>query len=153
MRPTLLRRGRTLHLYFGVLISPAILFFAVTGALQTFSLHETSRGSSYKPPQWVVVLAQIHKKQTTHVPQHKAPGTPQTASQPNGPAQHEAVLHGVATARHPIYLRLFFLLVSVGLVTSTATGLWMAYRHHSNKRLVSLLLVLGVVLPVLFLFV
>jgi hypothetical protein len=70
---TLLKYFRLIHLYLGVFITPALLFFAFTGALQTFSLHETTRGSSYKPPAWAVILAQIHKKQTTVVPVRKLP--------------------------------------------------------------------------------
>jgi hypothetical protein len=67
----ILKAARQVHLYIGIFISPAILFFALTGALQTFSLHETSRGSDYKPPTWIVTLAQLHKKQTTTVPVRK----------------------------------------------------------------------------------
>ena len=59
---TLLKYVRLVHLYLGVFIAPALLFFAFTGALQTFSLHETTRGSNYKPPAWAIVLGQIHKK-------------------------------------------------------------------------------------------
>ena len=68
-----LKNIRLIHLYFGVFITPALIFFAVTGALQTFSLHETTRGSSYKPPAWIATLAQVHKKQTTVVPVRKLP--------------------------------------------------------------------------------
>src|SRR5712672_3037500 len=68
---TFLKYLRLIHLYTGVFIAPALLFFAFTGALQTFSLHETTRGSSYKPPAWAVMLAQIHKKQTPIVPIRK----------------------------------------------------------------------------------
>src|ERR1700722_6393355 len=64
----ILKLLRKLHLYIGVFIAPALLFFAFTGALQTFSLHETTQGSSYKPPAWLATLAQLHKKQTTTVP-------------------------------------------------------------------------------------
>src|SRR3984893_4884025 len=64
---------RLTHLYTGVFIAPALLFFAFTGALQTFSLHETTRGSNYKPPAWAVTLGQIHKKQTPVVPVRKLP--------------------------------------------------------------------------------
>src|ERR1700757_615591 len=67
----LLKSLRLIHLYIGVFIAPALLFFAFTGALQTFSLHETTRGSSYKPPAWAVMLGQIHKKQTPIVPIRK----------------------------------------------------------------------------------
>src|SRR5271170_5384422 len=70
---TFLKYVRLTHLYLGVFISPALIFFAFTGALQTFSLHETTRGSSYKPPAWAVTLGQIHKKQTPIVPVRKAP--------------------------------------------------------------------------------
>jgi outer membrane biosynthesis protein TonB len=69
----LLRYLRLVHLYIGVFIAPAVIFFAFTGALQTFSLHETTRGSSYKPPAWAVTLGQIHKKQTPVVPARKTP--------------------------------------------------------------------------------
>jgi hypothetical protein len=70
---TILKYTRLVHLYLGVFIAPALLFFAFTGALQTFSLHETTRGSSYKPPAWAVMLGQIHKKQTPIVPVRKLP--------------------------------------------------------------------------------
>ena len=59
---------RLVHLYLGIFTAPALIFFAFTGALQTFSLHETTRGSAYKPPAWAVTLGQIHKKQTPVVP-------------------------------------------------------------------------------------
>src|ERR1700745_3679843 len=80
----LLKYLRLIHLYFGVFIAPAILFFAFTGALQTFSLHETTRGSSYKPPAWAVILAHIHKKQTPVVPARKQPA-PEKASDKAAP--------------------------------------------------------------------
>ena len=34
-----LRIVRTIHLYLGVFTAPMLLFFAVTGGLQTFSFH------------------------------------------------------------------------------------------------------------------
>src|SRR3977135_3574218 len=74
----ILKYVRLTHLYLGVFIAPALLFFAFTGALQTFSFHETTRGSSYKPPAWIVTPAQTHKTQTMAVPVKKLP--PPTAS-------------------------------------------------------------------------
>ena len=68
-----LKYTRVTHLYLGVFTAPALLFFAFTGALQTFSLHETTHSSNYKPPAWAVTLAQIHKKQTSVVPVRKFP--------------------------------------------------------------------------------
>lgn len=60
-----LKTTRTIHLYLGVFTAPMLLFFAISGGLQSFSLHETTRGSSYTPPAWLASAAQFHKKQTT----------------------------------------------------------------------------------------
>lgn len=79
---TFLRYTRLVHLYIGVFIAPALLFFAFTGALQTFSLHETTRGSSYKPPAWIVMLSQIHKKQTPIVPARRLPPPEKATDKP-----------------------------------------------------------------------
>jgi hypothetical protein len=45
-----LKSIRTMHGYLGLFFAPTILFFAITGGLQMFGLHETARGSSYVPP-------------------------------------------------------------------------------------------------------
>jgi uncharacterized iron-regulated membrane protein len=155
---------RLTHLYFGVFIAPALLFFALTGALQTFSLHETTRGSSYKPAKWIVTLAQLHKKQTTTVTAKKGPGPDKPAGdkgktdKPDGaaaPKSADAVAGakpGDAPApKSHLPMKIFFLLVSTGLFTSTLTGIYMAYKYNRNKVLVTGLLVAGVVLPLLLL--
>ncbi len=69
----LLKFLRALHLYLGVFTAPALLFFAFTGALQTFGLHEAARGSDYKPPAWLEAMAHLHKKQSLEVPVRRAP--------------------------------------------------------------------------------
>ena len=154
-----LKCTRVTHLYFGVFIAPALLFFAFTGALQTFSLHETTRGSNYKPPAWAVTLAQIHKKQTFVVPVRKLPppekpsdeaaaapsarasappaGVPSPASTP-APKPHNAMP-----------LKIFFLIVSIGLFASTLSGLYMSYKYIHNKILITVTLITGIVLPVI----
>lgn len=171
MSSRLLRSVRLFHMYLGVLIAPALLFFAFTGALQTFSLHETTRGSSYQPPQWAVVLGQIHKKQTSIVPVRRpaasertpvraeeAEGVPSSPGQ-RAPAQRPsedrfpAAPSPTISTRHPLPLKIFFLLVAIGLFTSTLTGIYMAYRLKRNARLVTSLLVLGTVVPVVLVFV
>ena len=69
---SLIRSIRLLHLYTGLFIAPGVLFFAFTGALQTVLLHESSKGSSYQPPHWIVTLAELHKKQTAVLPIRRA---------------------------------------------------------------------------------
>ena len=156
----LLKTLRQLHLYVGLFISPALLFFALTGALQTFSLHETVRGSDYKPARWIQTLAQLHKKQTTTVPQRKPLPNPAEAQTERPKTDAPVAMAGEASRQPAVSLRmqhlpmkLFFLLVSVGLFVSTLTGIYMAYRYARGKGMVTALLVAGVVVPLLLLLI
>jgi len=137
---------RNLHLYTGTFIAPALLFFAFTGALQTFSLHETTPGSTYKPPTWIATLAQIHKKQTSIIPAKK----PRPDAIPQQAPKHEKAQTAEAPQPKPkshLPLKIFFLLVAIGLFTSTLTGIYMAYKYTRNKRVVTALLLAGVIVP------
>jgi hypothetical protein len=144
----LLKYIRLIHLYLGVLSAPALLFFAFTGALQTFSLHETTRGSSYKPPAWAVTLAQIHKKQTPVVPVKKTPPPDKaTADKPSNPESKPADA-APAPKHNALPLKIFFLLVSIGLFLSTLSGIYMSYKYIRNRRLITALLLAGIILPI-----
>jgi hypothetical protein len=48
-------------------------------------------------------------------------------------------------------MKIFFLVVSVGLFLSTLTGIYMAYRYSRRRLLISGLLAAGVVLPLMLL--
>jgi hypothetical protein len=148
----ILKAARQVHLYIGIFISPAILFFALTGALQTFSLHETSRGSDYKPPTWIVTLAQLHKKQTTTVPVRKlrpvADAPKPDAPKPDKPA---APPSPEPPQKSHLPMKIFFLLVAIGLFTSTLTGIYMSYKFVRNKLIVTALLIAGILIPLLLL--
>src|SRR5258708_2917476 len=158
---TFLKYLRLIHLYTGVFIAPALLFFAFTGALQTFSLHETTRGSSYKPPAWAVMLGQIHKKQTPIVPVRKPPvpgkqadkDTPEKAqsstSQPSLAEVPKPTGEAAPKSPDPLPLKCFFLLVSIGLFVSTLSGLYMSYKYIRNRRLITAILLGGIIIPVL----
>ena len=170
---TLLRFLRKLHLYLGVFTAPALLFFAFTGALQTFSLHETTQGSSYKPPAWIASLAQLHKKQTTDVPVRRprpdAPrpdvarsgalpdhperpaAKPAPASAPPQSTNLQSAASPAAKPKSHLPMKIFFLLVAVGLFLSTLTGIYMAYRYSRSRLLITGLLLAGAVLPLLLL--
>ena len=164
-----LRYLRLIHLYTGVFIAPALLFFAFTGALQTFSLHETTRGSNYKPPAWAVMLAQIHKKQTPIVPAKKAPSSnkpsdkatapeiaqdklPSPSASPAQPAPISPTPTEATTPKshNTLPLKCFFLLVSIGLFVSTLSGLYMSYKYIRNKGLITALILAGIIVPILF---
>jgi len=134
---------RQIHLYLGVFISPALLFFAITGALQTFSLHETTQGSDYKPPVWIVKLGQLHKKQTTTLPiRRPRPEAPRPAAdKPTQPATPPP------PQKSHLPMKLFFLLVSIGLAISTFTGIYMSYKYTRAPKTITALLLAGILIP------
>jgi hypothetical protein len=152
--------SRKIHAYIGVFIAPAVLFFSFTGALQTFNLHETTQGSSYTPPKWLVALGQLHKKQTPIVPVRRlrpasptgdAPEHPGAASRPGASAQDPAQAQknleaSAATGKQHLPMKIFFLLVALGLALSTLTGIYMALKYH-RPLVVFSLLIAGVVVP------
>ncbi len=148
-----LKLFRKIHLYFGIFISPMLLFFAFTGAVQTFSLHETTQGSSYKPPAWLVTLGQIHKKQTSVVPVRKQ--RPADAPKPakadaSAPTPAPKPIDAPPQKSH-LPLKIFFLIVAIGLFTSTLTGIYMAYKYNQSKLVVTALLLAGAIIPLLLL--
>jgi hypothetical protein len=147
---TFLKFIRQLHLYLGAFTAPALLFFAFTGGLQTFGLHEAHRGSDYRPPAWLATMAQLHKKQTMVVPAHKRHPPPSAKEQAAPPRADAPAAAGPAPrAPNAWPLKIFVALVALGLFLSTLSGIYMAYRYTRNKRLVSLALAAGVVVPVL----
>ncbi len=152
---------RTVHLYIGIFTTPALLFFALTGAMQTFSLHEARPGSTEKPPAWIATLAQLHKKQTTAVPVRKPhPAAPDTdhadrqrASTPReaGVAAPSAQAQPAPPQKTHLPMKIFFLLVAVSLFLSTLTGVYMSYKYSRRWGMLTALLAAGVVVPILLL--
>jgi hypothetical protein len=162
---------RQLHLYLGVFTAPMLLFFAITGGLQTFGLHETTRGSSYTPPAWLASMAQLHKKQTTVMPVRKArptevatPGsdlhgaeaaTAATTANAQAdmrvapPSSGSAENAGAKPKKNLLPMKIFFGLVALSLLISTLTGLYMAWRYSRKPKLVGALLLGGILVPVL----
>jgi len=160
-----LRTTRTVHLYLGVFTAPMLLFFAITGGLQTFSLHEITRGSSYAPPAWLASMAQLHKKQTIVIPVRRPrPPEPAVATAPMMPGQTSAIsaTQVVPSASRPnnvdaktkknlLPMKVFFGLVSLGLLISVLSGLYMAWRFSRKPTLFGMTLFAGIIVPLLLL--
>lgn len=154
-----LKLSRTVHLYLGVFTAPALLFFAITGGLQTFSLHETTRGSSYAPPAWLASAAQLHKKQTTVKPVRRprpAEAVPVVQASPvaeakSPPADQPSDKAATPPRKNLLPMKLFFALVALGLGISTLSGLYMAWRYSRRPRLFGTVLAAGFVVPLLLL--
>jgi hypothetical protein len=134
---------RTWHTYLGIFIAPSVLFFAITGSLQIFSLHEAH--DAYVPPQLIEKLASVHKDQVFALKAHDDDHADKHANDEHtaAPAEHEDEPSLATTL-----LKYFFLLVAVSLCVSTSLGLWIGLTHVRHKRLGWWLLAIGIILPV-----
>lgn len=151
-----MRQIRRLHHYFGVFLAPTILFFALSGALQTFRLHE-AKGWGGPPPQWLAVMGNIHKDQElSHAkakPQKPAPAPvkPADAHDADGDHHEDADHHEGAAVDSALLLKIFVVLVAVGLMFSTILGVIIALNNSATRRASVTLLVAGTILPALLL--
>lgn len=137
---------RQLHSYIGAFIAPSVLFLAVTGALQVFSLHEAH--GAYRPPELVARLSRIHKDQVVSLP----PARP-----PQAGARHDHATR--ADAPHPpranpwavTTLKWLFAAVAAGLTLSTLIGLWIAFTTARRRGVILVLFAMGAALPIVLL--
>jgi hypothetical protein len=147
---TTLKAVRQTHLYSGVFLAPAILFFAITGGLQMFGLHETGKGSSYVPPSILAHLSQLHKKGTLTVPVRKQPSqpVPSPAPKPDTPRPEPA-----KPTHNPLPIKIFFAITAIGLVISTLSGLIMSWKYSRRKPIVAAIFAAGIAIPLLLLLI
>ncbi|MBC7670458.1 MAG: hypothetical protein H7236_18835 [Gemmatimonadaceae bacterium] len=147
------RTLRDLHLYLAVFFAPSILFFALTGALQLFGLHE-AHGADYRPPSVIAKLSEVH------IHQHYAlkPGRPnaEPAAKPPegaGPAAAASSAAPKAEAKEPstLAVQIFFLGTALGLTLAALLGLWIGLTQGRLRKVSAVLAVLGTVLPILLL--
>jgi hypothetical protein len=147
---------RRWHAYLGLLIAPSVLFFALTGALQLFGLHE-SRGS-YKPPALIEKLGSVHKDQVFAAGHHGGP--PPAAAHDAAPGHDDDDHdhdpgnsqgqgdHDDNDALSTTLLKWYFLVVALALAVSTGFGVWMGLTQMRRTGLAWTLLVIGTVVPV-----
>ncbi len=138
---------RRIHACCGALFAPAILVFAVSGALQTFDLHKARPESGYRPSALVQALSALHKDQVLRPPRHgdddhdKArPSAPRQAGKGDG-APPKSMPGG------QLVLKWYVVAMSVALVVSTLTGLYMALQNRRDRLLVMAFFVAGVIIP------
>jgi hypothetical protein len=152
MQPKTLKAIRVLHLYSGVFLAPAILFFALTGFLQTFSFHEASHAPGYVPPPIFVKLSRLHKKATIEMPPPAPPKAPKPAPRPDAPAAPAAPKPPAKPGwEEHLPMKLFFAVVAFGLMLSTLTGLVMAWKYARNKLVPVAVFLAGIIVPALLL--
>ena len=140
---------RKWHSYIGLFIAPSVLFFALTGATQLFSLHEAH--GNYKPAALVEKLSSVHKDQVFAFGNHHEQPAPEAdAAKPNLGAAPRAGKEDDEdkTELSTLLLKVFFLLVALCLVVSTSLGLWMGFKQMRRKPVAWLLVAAGTLIPV-----
>lgn len=136
---------RQWHNYLGILIAPSVLFFALTGGLQIFGLHEAH--GPYKPFAIVEKLGKLHKDQVFGPARHRVEAAANNSAprvRPRLPTAEENDDGGLATT----VLKWFFAFVALGLATSTGLGLWIGLSQARGRRLKTCLLAVGILFPV-----
>jgi hypothetical protein len=138
---------RQWHSYIGLFIAPSVLFFALTGATQLFSLHEAH--GHYHPFVIVEKLSSVHKDQVFKLGHHEAApepdadtGKPGDTANPAGAKEDDD-----KTELSTLLLKGFFLLVALCLTLSTALGLWMGLTQTRRKGIAWLLVIAGALVP------
>jgi hypothetical protein len=142
---------RRYHLYIGLFLAPAIIFFALSGALQTFRLQE-EKGWGDTPPEWIVWLASVHKDDRLPQPQAAAPAEEQ-ADQPGAHAESAkpAPPKVQAPKHNALPFKIFAVIMALGLVLSAALGIVIALTNRATRRIATIMLTAGVVVPILLL--
>jgi len=138
MKGTTLRSLRQWHHLIGVFLAPAILFFAFSGLIQVLGWQDARNPP---PAGWVSAIAGIHKKQAWPKPRPAEPAHKPAAARP---AEDDD--HGGLTP-----LKVFALLVAIGLFTTTLIGLTIALGTRAMRRKSLIAFGLGVVVPVVLL--
>ena len=144
MTPATMRKLRQFHLYIGVFFAPAILFFAISGGLQTFRLQQASGWDGAPPPQWMAWMASVHVDQRKLVPE------PEKAKPP-APVDPAKLAERKARAAKALPMKIFTVALAIALALSTLLGAAIALGMKSTRRVATIMLVAGSVLPILLL--
>ena len=148
MKAQTARQLRKLHQYVGLFFTPAILFFAFSGALQTIGLHENHDGGP-PPSGWIRWMASVHKDQRLlrPTPDEAAPRPPRQQGEDHAPPEHRD------EGPSPIPMKAFVVLLSLGLIASSLLGVTIALTNRTLRKYNVIALALGTLVPVALLFI
>jgi uncharacterized membrane protein YcjF (UPF0283 family) len=134
---------RQLHVYVSMFVAPSLMFFAITGAFQTFRIPDRKDA-----PVVLQKLARAHRDDVFALkpaPPPKKPAAGKAGEKPKAAAEKPKTKLGTTLVKW------FFVLISIALVFSTGFGIWMALAYHRQKALLFAVLVIGAAIPILLL--
>lgn len=118
---------RQWHLYLSCLFSPVLIYFSLSGAWQTFRFNDIPRDST--PTKWQRLFHELSKP-------HKE-GTPP----------------GYDTKKvHSDWFNAFSLSMGLGIAATSLLGILLALQMTRRRAVALVLLVVGTVVPVVFLY-
>lgn len=148
MNAKTMRRLRQLHLYVGVFFAPAILFFAISGGLQSFRLQQASGWNGAPPPQWMAVMGSVHIDQRLPAAEpEKKPGV----EAPKPPVDPAKVAERKAKAQKALPMKIFTAALGAALGLATLLGAAIAISMKSTRRVSLVMLAAGAVVPAILL--
>jgi len=131
-RPSL----RQLHIYLSFFIAPALLFFAITGAFQTFRIPDEKTA-----PVLLQKLARVHRDDVYAL----KPAPPPKAASADEPKKAKPAKP--APKLSTTLVKWFFVLTSIVMVVTTLMGVWMGLAYSRNRTVLWLLLLAGSAVP------
>lgn len=136
MRPLL----RQLHIYLSFFVAPCLIFFAITGALQTFRIPDQKSA-----PVLVQKLARVHRDDVFAL---KPPAPPRVGRSAAG---RQAAAPRSKPSIPTQMTKWFFVLASALIVITTLMGLWMGLAYSRDRKTLLLLLFAGAAVPIVLL--
>jgi len=152
MTPKTMLKIRRYHLYAGMFFAPAIFFFALSGALQTFRLQE-EKGWGGTPPGWIVWMASVHKD--SRLP--RAQAAPAEDHHHDGDEARPAAAAAPTPPKKPpqadftLPMKIFAVLMAIGLMLSSVLGVIIALNTRPLRRVALAMLAAGTVVPLVLL--
>ncbi len=141
-----MRTVRLIHFYLGVFFAPLVIFFAFTGVLQVFKLHESCRETSTCLADWVAWFGQFHKEQGWIPPSNpRAKAAAPATAKAEEPKKEEAKKGEPKTGS--LVMKWFIALMGASLMATTFLGLYMAFKYPNRRRGFFIALAAGIVIP------
>ena len=128
---------RRVHFYLGVFFAPLIIFFAFSGTLQVFKLHESYRETPGSQGDWIAWFGQFHKEQAW-IPPKAAPAKASPA---------KAVPEKAPESVWAKPMKWLIALMGLALMATTLLGLYMAFNYPRRRKGCVIALAAGVVIP------
>lgn len=139
---------RKAHRYIGLFFTPTILFFSLSGALQTLGLHE-NHGAGPPAATWIRWMASIHKDQRL-MPAASGEPSPEPP-QDEHHADKSAPKHRKGPSSVP--LKAFVVLFSLGIAVTSLLGMIIALTNRTLRTPSAIAIALGILFPVILLLV